>query len=162
MRIDALAAAGKLLVEPSFDKDHRSTPSIPTNFAAAKPMITGTETCNTIRAGRGPRRRGEGVRMRLSTRFTTAIIAHVVLTVAVFTALNYRVFEVAGMPGAAERFAALNKGVADELQAATASLRPDVRALRTAPAVEGIVRAGEHGGVDPTEGVTVESWRTQL
>ena len=100
--------------------------------------------------------------MRLSTRFTTAIIAHVVLTVAVFTALNYRVFEIAGMPGAAERFAALNKGVADELQAATAGLRPDVRALRTAPAVEGIVRAGEHGGVDPTEGVTVESWRTQL
>src|SRR5262249_22798703 len=133
MRIDAVAAAGKLLVEPSVSKDRRSVFSIPTDFAAgcqldgvcssapwpsgAKPMIAGPETCNTIGAGRGRDRKGEGARMRLSTRFTTAIIAHVVLTVAVFTALNYRVFEIAGMPGAAERFAALNKEVADELQA---------------------------------------------
>jgi hypothetical protein len=37
MRIDAVAAAGKLLVEPSLSKDRRSVFSIPTNFAAGVP-----------------------------------------------------------------------------------------------------------------------------
>jgi signal transduction histidine kinase len=100
--------------------------------------------------------------MRLSTRFAAAIIAHVGLTVAVFSALNYRVFEVAGMPGAAERFASLTKGLADDLQASTAGLRVDIAGLRAALAVDGIARAGLNGGVDPTDGTTLAAWRAQL
>src|SRR5262249_33516975 len=100
--------------------------------------------------------------MRLSTRFTTAIIAHVVLTGAVFAALNYRVHEVAGMPGAAERFASLTKGLADELQASNGSLRPDVLALRRDPAVERIMHASMNGGIDPDDGTTLDARRSQF
>src|SRR5580704_2752639 len=105
---------------------------------------------------------GRGWFMRLSTRFAAAIIAHVGVTVAVFSALNYRVFEVAGMPGAAERFASLTKGLADDLQASTAGLRVDIAGLRAAPAVDGIARASLNGGVDPTDGTTLAAWRAQL
>src|SRR5262245_27552725 len=100
--------------------------------------------------------------MRLSTRFTTAIIAHVVLTGVVVAALNYRVFEVSAMPNAAERFAALTRDAARDLQVATEGLRSDLLALRAAPAIAGIARASANGGIDPAEGVTLEAWRTQM
>jgi signal transduction histidine kinase/ActR/RegA family two-component response regulator len=100
--------------------------------------------------------------MRLSTRFTTAIIAHVVLTGVVVAALNYRVFEVSAMPNAAERFAALTRDAAGDLQAATEGLRSDLLALRAAPASAGIARASANGGIDPAEGETLEAWRTQM
>jgi len=100
--------------------------------------------------------------MRLSTRFTVAIIAHVALTVAVFSALNYRVFEVAGMPAAAERFAALTKTLADQLESATAGLRADVVALRADSAVAGIARAKLNQGVDAAGGTALAAWRSQL
>jgi signal transduction histidine kinase/CheY-like chemotaxis protein len=92
--------------------------------------------------------------MRLSTRFATAIIAHVILSVAVFSALNYRVFEVAGMPWAAERFAALTRGLADNLKASTDNVRADLAGLRAMPAVDGFVRARLNSDVDPTDGAT--------
>ena len=42
--------------------------------------------------------------MRLSTRLTTAMLAHAFITVMMLAAVNYRVFEAANAAGAVERF----------------------------------------------------------
>jgi PAS domain S-box-containing protein len=98
--------------------------------------------------------------MRLSTRFIIAMIGLVVLTVTAITALNYRVFELAG--GSYDRFLGQVAGIAETLEAGTADARSDVVALRRSAPTAGIVRASLAGGVDPDSGLMLDAWREQM
>jgi signal transduction histidine kinase/HAMP domain-containing protein len=99
--------------------------------------------------------------MRLSTRLTTAMLVHAFIIVVMLAALNYRVFEAAGMPGGADRFRQLGRDVAEDLDAATAGVRTGLLELRAAPGTRGIVRASLAGS---TEGDrrTLDQHRAEL
>jgi signal transduction histidine kinase len=100
--------------------------------------------------------------MRLTTRFTVAILAHAFITVSLLAALNYRVFEAAGLPGAADRFRLYTLNLANDLAAATNGVRADVLALSAAEATQALVRAGRAGGIDPQDGRTLAERRAEV
>jgi PAS domain S-box-containing protein len=79
--------------------------------------------------------------MRLSTRLTTAMLAHAFITVMMLAAVNYRVFEAANAAGAVERFRHYAKDVTTDLEATTAGLPGELLKLRAAPAVGRIMQA---------------------
>jgi len=83
--------------------------------------------------------------MRLSTRLTAAMLAHAFITVGMLAVLNYRVFEATDVPNARERFQRYPRGLAAELEAATAGLKEGVLELQAAPAIREIVRGSREG-----------------
>jgi len=99
--------------------------------------------------------------MRLSTRFTVTMIAYVVLILTALGALNYRIFEAAGLPGATDRFKHYTGGLADGLEAATAGARADVLGLRAAAPVGGVAQASLAAGAVP-DPASLDGWRAPI
>jgi PAS domain S-box-containing protein len=99
--------------------------------------------------------------MRLSTRLTTAMLAHAFITVMMLAAVNYRVFEAANAAGAVERFRHYAKDLATDLEAATAGLPEELLKLRVAPAVGRIMQASRAGAV-AADGRTLQDGRAEL
>jgi len=86
--------------------------------------------------------------MRLSTRLTTAMLAHAFITVMMLAALNYRVFEAANVPGVENRFRQHVRDLATDLETETSELPKELLELRAAPSIGGIVRASDLRGAD--------------
>jgi signal transduction histidine kinase/HAMP domain-containing protein len=97
--------------------------------------------------------------MRLSTRLTTAMLAHAFITVMMFGALNFRLVE--ALPGAAERFREHAKALADDLEGSTAGMRRDLLGLAVTPAVRGIVQASR-AAAGESDGRTLDQHRAEL
>jgi signal transduction histidine kinase/CheY-like chemotaxis protein/HAMP domain-containing protein len=86
--------------------------------------------------------------MRLSTRLTTAMLAHAFITVVMLAAVNYRIFEAVNVAGAEERFRQYPRALAANLEAATAELPGELLKLRAAPAVGRIMQASRASALD--------------
>jgi signal transduction histidine kinase/HAMP domain-containing protein len=99
--------------------------------------------------------------MRLSTRLTTAMLAHAFITVLMFAALYYRVIEAASAPTAEYRFRQYARDLATGLERATAELPRELHKLRGASAISGIVRASRASGVY-SDGATLDQYRAEL
>jgi PAS domain S-box-containing protein len=99
--------------------------------------------------------------MRLSTRLTTAMLAHAFITVMMLAAVNYRVFEAANVAGAVERFRHYAKDVTTDLEAATAGLPAELLELRAAPAVGRIMEASRASTL-AADGRTLQADRANL
>jgi len=99
--------------------------------------------------------------MRLSTRLTTAMLAHAFITVMMLAAVNYRVFEAANPAGAVERFRHYAKDVTKDLEAATAGLPGELLKLRAAPAIGRIMEASRASAVG-ADGRTLQEDRVDL
>jgi PAS domain S-box-containing protein len=100
--------------------------------------------------------------MSLSTRLTAAMVILVLLTVAAVGALTYRAIETRLLPGELDRVEAHAKTLADELGDYVGGARADVETLRSAVALDGLIRAHAAGGTDTRDGRTEAQWRDWL
>src|SRR5882672_3469499 len=100
--------------------------------------------------------------MSLSIRLAVAMISLVLLTVGAVSALSYRNLEAAILPRALERVESHARLLGSELEGYARGARQDILGIRSAVALEGLVRAHLAGGTDPVDGTTEETWRERM
>ncbi|WP_439395815.1 PAS domain S-box protein [Bradyrhizobium sp. PMVTL-01] len=102
------------------------------------------------------------VRMTLATRLAIAMILLVAMTVGAVGWLGYRNITQAVIPRVLERVEAQSRLLATNLESYVAGARGDLTGYRSAAAINGLIRAHLGGGIDPTDGVSEQTWRERI
>lgn len=119
----------------------------------------------------GQRRRGGTARpakismsfaTTLATRLAIAMILLVAVTVAAVGWLGYRNTAEAVIPRVLERVGVQSRLVATNLESYVAGVRGDLIGYRAAAAINGLIRAHLAGGIDPSDGVSEQTWRDRI
>ncbi|AMA55213.1 PAS domain S-box protein [Bradyrhizobium sp. CCGE-LA001] len=110
----------------------------------------------------GHSRRGANFHMTLATRLAIAMILLVAVTVAAVGWLGYRNTTQAVIPRVLERVEAQSRLLATNLESYVAGARGDLIGYRAAAAINGLIRAHDNGGIDPTDGVSEQTWRQRI
>ncbi|KYG22588.1 histidine kinase [Bradyrhizobium sp. AT1] len=100
--------------------------------------------------------------MTLATRLAVAMILLVAVTVAAVGWLGYRNTTQAVIPRVLERVEAQSRLLAASLESYVAGARGDLVGYRSAAAINGLIRAHVGGGVDPSDGVSEQTWRARI
>ncbi|WP_024343006.1 PAS domain S-box protein [Bradyrhizobium japonicum] len=98
----------------------------------------------------------------LATRLAVAMILLVAITVAAVGWLGYRNTTQAVIPRVLERFEAQARLLASNLQSYADGVRGDLIGYRAAAAIKGLIRAHAAGGIDPSDGVSEQTWRERI
>ena len=99
--------------------------------------------------------------MTLTSKLAVAMIALVAITVSAVGWLNYRSVEETVVPRVLDRIESQSRVIATELESYVAGARGDVAGYRSG-AVNMLMRAREAGGVDPTDGISEQTWRERI
>lgn len=99
---------------------------------------------------------------RLATRLAIAMTLLVAVTVAAVGWLGYRNTTQAVIPRVLERVEAQSRLVAANLEFYVAGVRGDLAGYRAAAAINGLIRARAGGGIDPSDGVSEQTWRERI
>ncbi|HEY9009581.1 MAG TPA: PAS domain S-box protein, partial [Devosia sp.] len=100
--------------------------------------------------------------MTLATRLAIAMILLVAVTVAAVGWLGYRNTTQAVIPRVLERVGAQSRLLAANLESYVAGVRGDLIGYRAAAAINGVIRAHAGGGIDPSDGVSEQTWRDRI
>ena len=100
--------------------------------------------------------------MTLATRLAIAMILLVAVTVAAVGWLGFRNTTQAVIPRVLERVEAQSRLLATGLESYVAGARGDLVGYRSAAALNGLIRAHLAGGIDPTDGVSEQTWRERI
>ncbi|MFK4511461.1 PAS domain S-box protein [Bradyrhizobium daqingense] len=111
---------------------------------------------------RGVHLRDANFHMTLATRLAIAMILLVAVTVAAVGWLGYRNTTQAVIPRVLERVEAQTRLLATNLEAYVAGARGDLLGYRSAAAINGLIRARIGGGIDPSDGVSEQTWRERI
>ncbi|MCK1361164.1 PAS domain S-box protein [Bradyrhizobium sp. 199] len=122
---------------------------------------------NEVRSVPGQNRRGHpangvNIPMKLATRLAIAMILLVAVTVAAVGWLGYRNTTQAVIPRVLERIEAQSRLLATNLETYVAGVRGDLIGYRAAAAINGLIRAHAGGGIDPSDGVSEQTWRERI
>lgn len=98
----------------------------------------------------------------LATRLAIAMILLVAVTVAAVGWLGYRNTTQAVIPRVLERVEAQSRLIAANLEFYVAGVRGDLAGYRAAAAINGLIRANTGGGIDPSDGVSEQTWRERI
>ena len=98
----------------------------------------------------------------LATRLAIAMILLVAITVAAVGWLGYRNTTQAVIPRVLERVEAQARLLASNLQSYADGVRGDLIGYRAAAAIKGLIRAHAAGGIDPSDGVSEQTWRERI
>ncbi|MBB4263383.1 MULTISPECIES: PAS domain S-box protein [unclassified Bradyrhizobium] len=118
-------------------------------------------------AAPGQTRRGHpgssaNIRLTLATRLAIAMILLVAVTVAAVGWLGFRNTTQAVIPRVLERVGAQSRLLAANLESYVAGARGDLIGYRSAAAINGLIRAHVAGGIDPSDGVSEQTWRERI
>ena len=100
--------------------------------------------------------------LTLTTRLAIAMILLVAVTVAAVGWLGYRNTTQAVIPRVLERVEAQARLLATSLESYVAGVRGDLVGYRSAAAINGLIRAHVAGGIDPSDGVSEQTWRERI
>ncbi|QAU36655.1 PAS domain S-box protein [Bradyrhizobium guangdongense] len=98
----------------------------------------------------------------LATRLAIAMTLLVAVTVAAVGWLGYRNTTQAVIPRVLERVGAQSRLLAANLESYVAGVRGDLIGYRAAAAINGLIRAHGSGGIDPSDGVSEQTWRDRI
>ncbi|MDA9431653.1 PAS domain S-box protein [Bradyrhizobium sp. CCBAU 51627] len=98
----------------------------------------------------------------LATRLAIAMTLLVAVTVGAVGWLGYRNTTQAVIPRVLERVGAQSRLLAANLESYVAGVRGDLTGYRAAAAINGLIRAHAGGGIDPSDGVSEQTWRARI
>ncbi len=98
----------------------------------------------------------------LATQLAIAMILLVAVTVAAVGWLGYRNTTQAVIPRVLERVEAQARLLATSLESYVAGAHGDLVGYRSAAAINGLIRAHIAGGIDPSDGVSEQTWRERI
>ena len=98
----------------------------------------------------------------LATRLAIAMILLVAVTVAAVGWLGYRNTTQAVIPRVLERVEAQARLLATNLESYADGVRGDLIGYRAAAAIKGLIRVHAAGGIDPSDGVSEQTWRERI
>ena len=100
--------------------------------------------------------------MTLTTRLAIAMSLLVAVAVSAVGWLSYRNLEQVILPRVLDRVEAHSRLVAADLESYVAGVRGDIAIFRSTPALNGLIRAHQAGGIDPVDGVSEKTWQRRI
>ena len=100
--------------------------------------------------------------MTLATRLAGAMILLVTVTVSAVGWLSYRSLEQTLLPRVLDRIETHAQLVAAYLESYVANARGDIASIRSAAALNGLIRAHLAGGIDPVDGISEKIWDQRI
>lgn len=98
----------------------------------------------------------------LRAQFLALVSLIAIVTAAIIGALNYHWTKEAALDTAIAALAQNTQILAPQIRKPFERLEEDTLAISRMPPFRGIARALANGGIDPTDGSTLEQWRTRL
>ncbi len=100
--------------------------------------------------------------MTLTTRLAIAMSLLVAVAVSAVGWLSYRSLEQVILPRVLDRIETHSRLVAADLESYAAGVRGDITIFRSTPALSGLIRAHQAGGIDPVDGVAEKTWQRRM
>ncbi|MGA9088118.1 MAG: PAS domain S-box protein, partial [Bradyrhizobium sp.] len=100
--------------------------------------------------------------MTLTTRLAIAMSLLVAVAVSAVGWRSYRSLEQVLLPRVLDRIETHSRLVAAELESYVSGVRGDISIFRSTPALNGLIRAHQAGGIDPVDGVAEKTWQGRI
>jgi len=86
----------------------------------------------------------------------------VLLSATLISVVNYSRLKDIAMDSATEKLAGETRLIAQSFKLSYDEIASDVKVLSLTPAIQGIIRARENGGIDPMDGSSEDTWKERL